>query len=123
MALPEKRGANWVVTNGNGRLFNQTLSPSDAQVTLYQGSTLYNYNGQNFPPERENNAASVCRMEVSPKTPATFDCFVHVLTATDAATQTVPLATCSPQGREIVVTVGNRAFAFSQDHLEFRVAK
>ena len=118
MKVPEKRGAHWVVTNGNGRLFMQALLPTDAAVKLYHGETLYSYGGGNYPPAVETNRPPICRMEVSPTAPSKFDCFVHVLTATDATVESVPAANCSREGGEVVVKVGETVIRFAVDQMK-----
>lgn len=116
---PEKRGEFWVETHGNGRLFIQTLSPTDAAVELYDGEKLYTYGSGKIkhPPEFEMDAAAECRMEISPKTPAAFDYFLHVLTTADAKTQTVPTATASRSNNEVTVKVGEATIRFALDRM------
>jgi hypothetical protein len=79
------------VTHGEGRLTVETLLPADPQVTLHHGEALYDYAGRRFTPGRDIGPCAECRVEISPRTPAAFDCFVHVLTAADAdAVQAAP---------------------------------
>jgi hypothetical protein len=115
MKVPERVGDHFVVTNGKGRLFIQTLSPADADVQLFHGETLYAYHGQNFPPKNQPNQAPECRMQVSPKAQNTLDHFVHVLTTADSSVQSVPLASTSRNGREITVTIGSTSVSFNLD--------
>jgi len=103
----------WTWSNGNGRLFLQTLLPEKTDVALYTGEQLYVIDGTNYPPQRDTGPAPECRMEVSPSEAQTDYLFVHVLTATDTQTENVPLAKADVSGNTIRVTLGDgRAFAF-----------
>jgi heparin/heparan-sulfate lyase len=110
---PQQVGPHWVITNGEGRLFVQTLEPSQRNVDLYKGGALYSYNGQNFPPQYLDPPAAECRMEISPAKANKSDHFLHVLTATDANTDTVPLATSRVDGNDLVVTLGGLTIRFA----------
>ena len=90
MKPPVEQGSHLVVTHGKGRLFVQTLLPAQPEINLATGDNLYQYGGNNYPPRRQTGLAPECRIEVSPKQPSQADCFLHVLTATDANTATVP---------------------------------
>jgi hypothetical protein len=52
-------------------------------------------------------------MEISPTMPASSDHFLHVLTATDGETKTVPLATYRLEENDMVVTVGTLTVRFA----------
>ena len=115
MKTPERKGRRLVVTNGKGRLFIQTMLPQDAQVRLASGDDLYRYGGQSYPPKRDTGPAPECRVEVSPKRPATTDWFLHVLTATDSAAAEPPVAASRSTTREITVTIGAVKVSFRRD--------
>src|SRR5690606_28946492 len=103
------------VTNGNGRLFIQTLCPANADIGLFHGDDLYAYPGQNFPPRADLNRAPECRMQISPTTENTLHHFLHVLTAADAATQSVPVATTTRDARNLTVHLPNIQITFNLD--------
>ena len=115
MKRPERAGPHWVVTNGRGRLFVQTLLPEDPRVVLVSGEDLYAYDGRSFPPSREGGPAPECRLEVSPPRPATTDLFLHVLTAADSGTAAVPAGRLGLQGGEVVAAVGEAKVGFRTD--------
>ena len=74
------------------RLFVQTLLPTRCQLTPACGDELYRDDGRSLPPGRNTGVALECRIEISPAQPNAADLFLHVLTATDAATDAVPRA-------------------------------
>ncbi|MCL2640569.1 MAG: hypothetical protein FWD53_06975, partial [Phycisphaerales bacterium] len=124
MTIPEKQGNHWIVTNGNGkeggRLFIQTLAPSAHAVELFHGEKLYTYsNGKKFTPNHDFNLAPECRMEITATNPETFTYFLHVLTATDATVDSVPLAIAKREGNEMIVEVEGKTLRFALDHPEF----
>ncbi|HYG35292.1 MAG TPA: heparinase II/III family protein, partial [Clostridia bacterium] len=119
MRKPEKAGQHLVITNGKGRLFVQTLLPVAPEVRLISGAALYQVNGRDYPPRRDTGPAPECRIEVSPKTPATDDFFLHVLTAGNAETVSVPVASAEGQGTSVLVQVGSAKFRFGRNALEF----
>jgi hypothetical protein len=113
MKPPTGAPPNLVVTNGRGKLFIQTLLPGDAQVNLVSGADLYTYGGQTYAPEGDRGAAPECRIEVSPASPAAVDYFLHVLTATDADTDSVEPAVAEMGEAQVTVTVGRAKIAFT----------
>ncbi len=113
MKTPAAAGPNLVVTNGNGRLHIQTVLPVDACVELVTGDALYSYGGQDYPPARETGPAPSCRVEVSPPTPAKTDYFLHVLTATDAAVDSVPLGRARTEDGKVTLEIGEVVIAFT----------
>jgi hypothetical protein len=115
MRTPTKSGNQLVITNGKGRLFVQTLLPSAADVRLVAGADLYRVGDQTYPPRREIGVAPQCRIEVSPARPALHDVFLHVLTATNAATATVPEAQVTVQGSRVRVALGDARLEFQTD--------
>ncbi|NPV47766.1 MAG: hypothetical protein HPY69_12460 [Armatimonadetes bacterium] len=114
MKTPDRQGEHLVITNGEGRLFVQTLLPREPQVRLASGEELYKYGGQAYPPARDTGPAPECRVEVSPAEPAAEDYFVHVLTATDPEVGTVPNATLEETAGFLRVRVGDTAIAFTR---------
>jgi hypothetical protein len=103
----------WTITNGQGRLFVQTLLPAGAQVHIAQGDELYLYDSDTFAPERATGPAPEARMQVSPRAPSQADTFLHVLTATDAATEQAPAAQLDKtQDGELRVRIGDTRIHF-----------
>ena len=82
----------WTWSNGNGRLFLQTLLPEKTNVELFSGDNLYTIDGVNYPPQNDTGPAPECRMEISPTEVKKDHLFVHVLRATEAGVEQVPLA-------------------------------
>ncbi|MFC1716914.1 heparinase II/III family protein [Candidatus Poribacteria bacterium] len=117
MKPPARTESHLVVTNGQGRLFVQTLLPSDPKVRLVTGTDLYSYGGKDYSPRRDTGPAPECRIEISPSEPASEDYFLHVLTATDADTASVEQATVQTEGQDIVVTVGETKVRLGKDVL------
>lgn len=121
MTPPVERAPWQVVTNGAGRLFVQPLLPADARVNTVSGDALYDYDGQSFAPARTVGPAPEGRVELRPAEPATVDWFVVVLTAAEATTEAVPVATVEESDEAIVVTVGAAVARFARDGLECEV--
>ncbi len=117
MKAPTKAASHLVITNGQGRLFVQTLLPSDPEIKLVTGTDLYSYGGKTYSPKRDRGPAPECRIEISPSEPASVDYFLHILTATDADTASVEPATVKTEGQEIIVTVGETKIRFGKDVL------
>jgi len=117
MKPPAASGERLIVTNGQGRLCVQTLLPQDADVRLVQGDDLYTYGGRRYPPARDTGPAPECRIEVSPREDRAFDCFLHVLTATDANVASVGNATATMADREVRVNIGASVITFSADRV------
>lgn len=117
MKVPTGTPPQLVVTNGRGRLFIQTLLPRNPQVRLVSGDDLYRYGGQAYPPERTTGPAPECRIEVSPPQPAEMDCFLHVLTATEATTEAVEEAATQVEGQRVTVTLGKVRLTFAMDRV------
>jgi hypothetical protein len=115
---PVGGGADYVINNGPAKLFMQILLPEAPEVVLNYGPNLYTHHGHSclpdgcevrFRPEPE------CRMEVSPSMPAALDFFLHVLTATDGLTTSVPRAAARTDGDAITVEVGTTEIRFRKD--------
>ena len=113
---PTGEAPNLVVTNGEGRLFVQTVLPQNPQVELFSGDKLYSYGGDQYDPTRQPpGPVPECRIEVSPSEASATGYFLHVLTATDAAVQSVPQATVDAEGDEIVVAAGETRLTFAKE--------
>ncbi|MBI5689894.1 MAG: heparinase II/III family protein [Verrucomicrobia bacterium] len=117
MKQPERRGDDLVITNGDGRLFVQTLLPARADLRLATGADLYRYDGQAFPPEKLTGPAPECRVEISPTVPAEEDLFLHVLTTADAATPAVPRGRVTVRGTRVQLELGGWQLEFRTDAL------
>lgn len=113
MKKPTGEAPRLVVTNAKGRLFVQTLLPEKAHVRLVSGDELYRYGGEAYPPRRDTGPAPECRIEVSPSAPAAVDYFLHVLTAADSQTESVPQAAVNRRGDYVVVSIGAAQVAFT----------
>ena len=113
MKIPIQTGDHLVITNGKGRLFVQTLLPSDPDVKTISGSELYQYSGRNYPPARDTGPAPECRIEISPSEPSPRDYFLHVLTATDNNSSSVSKATANITDDEIEVSMGQTTIKFT----------
>ncbi|MCL2624315.1 MAG: heparinase II/III-family protein [Planctomycetaceae bacterium] len=93
----------WTWSNGNGRLFLQTLLPEKTDVELFTGEKLYTINGINYPPQNDTGPAPECRMEISPTDAKKDHLFVHVLSVTEDGVHQVPLAKASHLEHKIKV--------------------
>lgn len=117
LAVPERKGEQWVVTNGGGRLFIQTLAPAAHETKLCHGEELYAYGGQRFDPQKKILPEPVCRLEISPAQAGLEHVFLHVLTCADAQTAAAPLASLSKQGERYVVKWDHVQIAFDPANL------
>jgi hypothetical protein len=113
MKVPSRVGQNLVITNGKGRLFVQTLLPSNPEIRLVEGSDLYSYGGKTYLPAQDTGPAPQCRIEISPSASQTADYFLHVLTAADAGTSSVEQATLERTDQEVTVMIGTARVSFS----------
>ena len=114
MKKPEKTANGlWTWQNGNGRLFLQTLLPDKTEVELFYGDQLYTIDGVNFPTSLDTGPAPECRMEIAAAEKKTNHLFVHVLQATNANVQNVPLAKVNVTNKKVSVTLdSNQSFDF-----------
>ncbi|MBL7184962.1 MAG: heparinase II/III family protein [Phycisphaerae bacterium] len=112
MKTPTRAGPDLIITNGRGRLFVQTLLPTDPQVKLVEGDRLYSYGGKTYPPNRNTGPAPQCRIEVSPSQQEAVDYFLHMLTATDADTGRVDRAKTHIDDGRITVNIGDTNVTF-----------
>lgn len=117
MKEPVNAGEDMVVTNGKGRLFIQTLLPENPQIRLVTGAELYSYDGNKYLPGRDTGPAPQCRIEISPPEPATVDYFLHVLTATDAATTSVEKAAINVTDQIVTVIKGPAEITFTTNEV------
>jgi hypothetical protein len=115
MRTPERSGPHWVVTHGQGRLFVQNLLPRETEARLVTGKDLYVLDGKEYPPKRQTGPAPECRMEIVPVRPAVEDFFLHVLTAADARTDSVPVATADLVDSRLQVSLGTKKISFRTD--------
>ena len=112
MTKPVRDGSGLVVTNGEGRLFIQTLLPSAATVRLVSGDDLYRYDGNSYPPGRDTGPAPQCRVEISPRKASNVDYFCHVLTASERVS--IAPANLTTNDTEVAVTIGRVVMTFSK---------
>jgi len=92
---PTLSGRTAVITEGEGRLFSQTLLPEDARIELVGGPGKdFWVAGKNYPPPKPKEAteAGAWRIEVYPGAPRTQDYFLHVLYAASAGVRSGPKA-------------------------------
>jgi hypothetical protein len=115
MKPPTIEAGRLVVTNGKGRLFIQTLLPTQPQVQLVAGADLYTYGGRSYPPRRDTGPAPECRIEISPAEPQTTDYFLHILTATDAEVNEIESTVATVEDGQVQVRLGTMAIAFDTD--------
>ncbi|MBN1845703.1 MAG: heparinase II/III family protein [Sedimentisphaerales bacterium] len=115
---PPRQEKNYlVVTNGQGRLFVQTLLPERPEIRCVSGPDLYRYGGKAYPPRRDTGPAPACRIEVACPTAARADVFLHVLTATDADVDTVEPAVLQKGDGKIAVRIGGVKITFFPDRI------
>jgi lysophospholipase L1-like esterase len=115
MKRPDKSEVGLVMKNGKGRLFVQTLLPADPNIELCCGEDLYRYEGHSFPPGRDTGPAPECRIEVSPPQPARVDYFLHVLTATDTAVESIQPAILEETDSEVRVRLHDANIVFDKN--------
>jgi hypothetical protein len=121
MKVPAETENGLVVTNGNGRLFIQTMLPSEAQVKLVTGADLYSYGGKTYPPGRDTGPAPECRIEISPTWQEAVGCFLHVLTAADAGVSSVEKARLRMKDKKVTVTIGETEITFDMAEVQGRI--
>jgi hypothetical protein len=74
---------------------------------------LYTYDNETFAPQRDTGPAPECRIEISPRQPATKDIFLHVLTAAQAETSRVQRARAQLSDDRVTVWLGPDNIEFS----------
>jgi heparin/heparan-sulfate lyase len=122
MKVPQKTSSHLIVTNGNGRLFVQTLLPANPEVKLVSGAELYRYDGGEYLTTLDTGACAECRVEISPSAPAREDFFLHVLTTTDAKVDSVAPGKVSSNANEITVEAGGKKIVFSKNAVSVAVS-
>ena len=115
MKKPESQGDQLVIANGGGKLFLQTLLPAEHRTELVAGDELYRIGGRDYPPARDTGPAPACRVEVSPSRAAATDLFLHVLTAANADTASVPRAVVRQDDGQVFVELSGVKLAFPVD--------
>ena len=121
MKEPVEEDDKLVITNGEGRLFVQTVLPENPRIESIGGTDLYSYGGEFFEPTRNTVPAPEYRIEVSPPIPSTTDLFLHVLTATDADTRSAPRAELSRTEEDITLSIGDAKITFTVDRTGGRI--
>ncbi|MHC4694440.1 MAG: heparinase II/III domain-containing protein, partial [Planctomycetota bacterium] len=114
MKVPTETDDGFVVTNGKGRLFIQSLLPADREIKLVKGAKLYHYDGKTYPPKRDTGSAPQCRIEIFPAGQRKVDYFLHVLTATDTSVTAVETAIAEVKKQEVTVTIGQTRITFEK---------
>lgn len=117
MKRPDKSPSGLVITNGQGRLFVQTLLPKAPKVQLTYGNDLYAYDGNTHPPRRDTGPAPECRIEISPTQPSRVDYFLHVLNATEATVDSVAAASLEETDQEVRIRLPKATFTFDKSKL------
>jgi len=117
MQPPSVEDDHMVITNGEGRLFVQTLLPEAPRIHMAVGPDLYRYDGAAYPPSRDTGPAPACRIEISPSTAREADYFLHVLTAADAQTSGVPQASATMSEGCVQICIGFFTLAFDIEEL------
>ena len=115
MNKPGRRGEHWVMHNGYGQLFVQTLLPNPATTRLYCREEQYVIDGEYCPYDYSSGATPDCRMEVSPSQPAKEDYFLHVLTTTDYNRSTIEPAQVRVNGDDVIVTTNGATVTFKKN--------
>ena len=90
---PKVTGKTAVVTYLKGRLFSQTLLPTDARLEVIGGpGKEFWSDGQNYPivAKGKEYEPGAWRVEVSPGAPRARDIFCHVLYVTDSGKEAAP---------------------------------
>jgi hypothetical protein len=116
MKVPAENNDGLVITNGKGRLFVQTLLPSEPRVKLATGDELYSYGGKTYPPAQDTGPAPQCRIEISPSQQQAVDYFLHVLTATDDSVTSVEKANIQVKNKEVTITIGEKRITFEMNN-------
>lgn len=116
MKKPEHSGETtlWSMTNGKGRLFLQALNPEKTGVELFSGPELYKIDEVPYDPNRDTGPAPECRIEISATEKKKEHVFVHILTATDADVETVPIATLILRENAVRIEIDGRFFVFEK---------
>lgn len=114
MSRPGRNGEHWLVTNGYGRLFIQTLLPANAAVRVLSGEEQFNYDGQSCPPTFRHGSGPDSRIEISPSVPSNEDFFLHVFTTLDYNVTQIPPASVRVEGDDVIVSVNGATIVFKK---------
>ena len=104
---PQVQGSTLGVTNSDGRLWCQTLLPSDPEVVvvepvvLEEGKRIPDVDVTQYPPGYPGQ----WRIEISPREPAKRDYFLHVLSAPAKGVTERPQATVTQTDGSVTATV------------------
>ncbi len=112
---PTRIGGRMAVTNGKGRLFIQSLLPESPLVEVITGEDLYKCDGKIYPPTRDTGPAPEARIEISPSEQSAVDCFLNVLTATDAGATAPDVAAVRLRDDGVDVSLPGAQVIFSID--------
>ncbi|MGH7144653.1 MAG: hypothetical protein ACREJ2_11085 [Planctomycetota bacterium] len=121
MAAPRRHDRHWVVGNGYGKLFVQTLLPIDPVVHVFHEDEQYVVEGERIPPLHRQGCAPRARMEVSPSQPAADDLFLHVFTLGDYNFNSVPAAEVERVGATVRVRLSGATIEFERGQVVCRV--
>jgi hypothetical protein len=113
MKPPIQQNNKLVITNGNGKLFVQTLLPDSPKLNIATSADLYSYGGQTYPPDRNTGPAPEARIGISPSTAAATDLFLHVLTATESKVETLAPSTLRREGDRLIAKINDAQITFS----------
>jgi hypothetical protein len=95
---PQVSGRTVTAVSGEGVLYQKTLFPTFADISVTGGPGMeFSVGGQNYPPVRDpvgKEEPGAWRVEVSPAFPATDQRFLHVLYPADAGTPGPAEARC-----------------------------
>ncbi len=106
---PRIEGSRIEIINGDGRLAVESFHPADVNISAVGGpGHEFEVNGLNYPPRKDYDPeeAGRWRVEVSPSQPQARDYFLHVLLATDAASEAWPQGTLIDEGDVLGVRFG-----------------
>ncbi len=111
---PSVANGRLTIAHGLGRLTVDPLLPANPLVTVNTGEDQYTYGGRRFIPARSVGPCAECRIDISPRTPATFDYFLNVLTADDANTPAPAAATVVEHSDRVEVSVAGAVITFTR---------
>ncbi len=106
---------------GKGKLVIQNLLPRESNSNLYSGENLYNYNGNNYPPDRYTGPVPECRIEISPAPNTKTDFFLPVITAIESGTTSVPKAVAQEKGNTVTVTISEKKYIFNKALVDLKM--
>jgi len=118
---PRIEGSRAEIINGEGRLAVESVHPAEVSLTMIGGAGHeFEVNGVNYPPQKQYDPeeAGRWRIEVSPSEAQTRDYFLHVLLATDGASQAWPEAKVIDEGEMLGVSLD-----LAEGAIEVRFAK